>query len=148
MSSQDVSINVDCKCYAILRDALTGKIIQFEDDAVVVTAGKRRIADLVNGRSTVFFNYCAVGSGSATPTIGDVALSAELARNIVTSTSRNSTQAIFETFFTTAQAIGTVTESGLFDASANGTMLCRGNFEGINKTNTQTLTIVWGILFT
>ena len=45
--------------------------------------------------------------------------------------------------FSPGEAMGAITESGVFNAAAAGTMLCRQTFVVVNKDANDTLEITW-----
>lgn len=137
----------------ILKDAKTGKI-KFDEHYtnMFVTAGKNAIADALRGNTVSnkgIITYCAVGTGITAPALSDTKLQTELFRKLVSVRSATTNVALFETFYTTSEAIGTLKEAGLFgdDASGtadSGTLYCR---VAINRTKTanDTLTLRWSI---
>lgn len=106
--------------------------------------------------------YCAVGTGSTTPTVGDTALVSEVSRIERTSVLFSNAEQVgtdwryryemtFE--FTEAQANGNLTEVGMFDASVGGGMWSRslftdaqGNPTTITKTDQDRLRITYGVI--
>lgn len=135
-----------------LQDVRTGKIREGLFDNMVVTAGKNSMADALRGttaNSKGIITYCAVGTSTQAPALADTSLIAELGRKLISVRSVSNNTAIFQTFFTTSEVIGTLREAGLFgdDASAtanSGTLFCR---VAINRTKTinDTLTITWNV---
>lgn len=94
--------------------------------------------------------YCAVGTSSVAPAIGDTALGGELARKQISvrgSDPADANTAVFEIFFNTTEANGTLREAGLFggvaSSSANtGTLFNRAAINR-TKTSSDTLSIKW-----
>lgn len=141
------------KVQLIIRDARTGRIKDVQNCSnMVVTAGKNSIASALKGTTTNnkgIITYCAVGTGGTAPTEADTTLETELTRKAVSVRTVSGNDALFETFFTTAEANGTLLEAGLFgdDASGtadSGTLFCRVI---INKTKTSndTLNLAWTV---
>jgi len=104
---------------------------------IIVNVGLAQVAGLINGVVTTPFKYIAIGTGTAAPAATDTALQYETHRELaevidrVTTTVTNDTARLERTFsgYTGTEA---VTESGVFDASAAGNMLCRQTFAAIN----------------
>lgn len=117
---------------------------------MVVTAGKNSIADHIQGTTANnkgIITYCAVGTGTNAPALSNTHLQTELFRKLVSVRSVSGNQAVFQTFFTTSEANGTLREAGLFgdDASGTpdtGTLFCRTNITR-TKTSSDTLTFLW-----
>lgn len=78
-------------------------------------------------------NYLGVGTGFTVPELADTALENELARNQITSwtntdLSSNPHVVIAHTSFAADEAIGSLTEAALFNASTGAPMFARGLF--------------------
>lgn len=136
-----------------LKDAKTGKIkaVDYYKN-MVVTAGKNSIADALRGNTDSnkgIITYCALGTGGTAPTESNINLDNELERKLVSVRSVSGNVALFETFFTASEAVGTLLEAGLFgddatDTADSGTLFCRVI---INRTKTanDTLTLSWSV---
>jgi len=119
---------------------------------IIVDAGKAAVAGLINGVVTTPFKYIAIGTGTTSPTSADTALESETHRELadtidrVTTSVTNDTARLIKTFsgYSGSEA---VTESGVFDASAGGNMLCRQTFAAlnINWDAGDSLQITWKI---
>lgn len=117
-----------------------------------VTAGKVSIASRLRGttaNNVGEINWCALGTGTTAPALGDTDLQTELYRKQISVRSFLANVATFQTFFTTEEANGTLREAGLFgdDASStpgSGTLYCR---TAINRTKTSndTLSLTWSV---
>lgn len=136
-----------------LRDAKTGKLKSSDlIKNTFCTVGKNAIADALRGTETNnrgIITWCAVGTDATAPDVADTTLGAELFRKLVSVRSVAANVAQFQTFFTTAEANGSLREAGLFgdDASAttdSGTLFSK---LAINRTKTSgdTLTLTWSI---
>ena len=137
------------KVLAILRDVRTGRVHETLSNNMVVTAGKNSIASRAVGNTKGEITYCAVGTGIVAPVAGNTALGSELARKLISVRSVSGNVATFSTFFTTSEAIGSLTEAGLFgdDATATsgtGTLFAR-TLISRTKTSNDTLTLVWSL---
>lgn len=135
----------------ILRNAATGRIKSVDTvPNMVVTAGKSAIADALQGtteNNKGIITYCAVGTGSTAPVEADTTLETELFRKLISVRSVTANAALFETFYTTSEANGTLAEAGLFgdDASASadsGTLFARVLISRTKSAN-DTLTLRW-----
>jgi hypothetical protein len=124
----------------------THRIIQ---DNVVTNNGRDRIAALISQSSVVFPSYIAIGTGTTAVAVTDTAMETEVDRNAITSTTDASGVVSFQAFFSKTQANGsTISEVGLFDAAAAGTMICHSLLGAtIAKDNTISITVTWTITF-
>lgn len=123
---------------------------------LVVNAGLAALAGLTIATGhTNAFDYIAIGTGTTAPAAANTALQAEIstgggARALatlsrVTTTVTNDSAQLVKTFtFTSSFA---VTEAGVFDSSAAGTMLCRQTFTAINVVNTDTLAVTYTVTY-
>jgi len=106
-------------------------------------SGKEQMCSRIgNVSSQNAFTYLAIGSGNTSSTTGDTALQSELARTSSTYsyfTSGFSESSVFEPGVGT----GSINEIGLFNSSAQGTMLSRVNVTTYNKTSSNPLLIEW-----
>lgn len=135
-----------------LQDVRTGKIREGLFDNMVLTAGKNSMADALRGTTANnkgIITYCALGTSPVAPALGDTGLTAELFRKQISVREVANNVATFSTFFTTAEAIGTLREAALFgdDASStpgSGTPFCKVAINRV-KTANDTLTAVWSV---
>lgn len=137
----------------ILADGKTGRIkeVTFVKN-LITTAGKNSIAAALQGTTANnqgIITYCAVGTDSTAPAASNTDLGAELFRKLISVRSVTNNAALFQTYFTTSEAIGTLREAGLFgdDASStpgSGTLFAH---VAINRTKTanDTLTLNWTV---
>lgn len=115
-----------------------------EKDNLIVTVGNVFIASAVIAASASPFNRIAVGSGVAAPSLADTALGAELVR-VAATTSLAGSIASFAAAYPAGVGTGVITEAGIFNAPAAGSMFSRVSFPAINKAAVDTLTITWNI---
>lgn len=135
-----------------LRNVITGRITHELYKNMFVTAGKNSLADHIRGTTADnkgIITYCALGTGLTAPALADTILQTEIARKLVSVRTVAANVALFETFFTTAEAIGSLKEAGLFGDNATssvdtGTLFCR---VAINRTKSanDTLTLQWSL---
>lgn len=133
-----------------------GKRLGFFDrymEDLVVTAGKAAVANLLATDSgTACFKYTGIGQDSTAPAPGQTALLNQYKRQAADTITRVTTNVANDTMqsTTTFSITDTVAlvESGLFDASTNGNMLCRQTFAPINLQNEDQVTFIWKIVVT
>lgn len=140
-------------CTLILRDGKTGKIkdVDFVHNTFV-TVGKNSIAAALMGTTTNnqgIITYCAVGTSVIAATLADTKLTSEIFRKLVSVRSVSGKVATFQTFFTTAEANGTLREAGLFGDGASvttdsGTLFSKLAINRV-KSSSDTLTMSWDI---
>ena len=130
---------------------LTGKLsIAINDEVVqevpnlVVTAGKKYVADRIKNNSTVM-SHMAIGTGSTAAAAGDTALGNQTARTALTSTTVTDNEIVYVDTFAAGTGTGAITEAGIFNASSGGTMLCRTVFSVVNKGASDAMTITWTV---
>lgn len=135
-----------------LRDGVVIEEREFPN--LIVNAGLAAVAGLIIATGhTNAFDYIAIGTGTTAPAAGNTTLETEIttgggARALatlsrVTTTVTNDSSRLVKTFtFTSSFA---VTEAGVFDTSAAGTMLCRQTFTAINVVSTDTLAVTYTI---
>lgn len=138
-----------------LRDAKTGKLKSRDIiHNMFVTAGKNSIAAALNGDTNKGqITYCAVGTSSVAPALGDTGLTTEIQRKLVSVRSVVGNVATFQTYFATGEGNGSLREAGLFgDIGTNGASSTPGSGTlyakaAINRTKTinDTLTITWNM---
>jgi len=100
---------------------------------LIVNAGKEFVAKLLNGVSTNFFDYIAIGEGTTSAVVGDTTLETEQERELASLSYEASYKALFEKTFTFGSGVSyAITEAGVFDASSSGNMLDRFVFSAKN----------------
>lgn len=133
----------------ILEDVRTGKKTVTTYRNIVCLTGKvaiaRRLGDIALVANEGKITYGAVGTGESKPFASDTKLDEELFRKVISSAGSSSNVSVIQTFYSTAEANGTLTEFGLFGEAASGaadsgTMYNHAAIT-ITKTNSQTLTI-------
>lgn len=122
----------------------------------LTNAGFAEVAGLITADQAsnhTAFDYIAIGTGTTAPSASDTQLEAEItdaggARKAATGTRttvnvENDTMQLVATFnFTGSKS---VTESGVFNASSGGVMLCRQTFSAINVANGDSLEVTWKV---
>lgn len=114
---------------------------------LVVAVGKSFIASRMEANSTLVMSHMAVGSGNVAPTTSDTTLDTEIDRVVLDSTSRTSNVLTYTCTFPAGNATGTLAEAGIFnDPTADtGDLLCRTNFNEINKGAGDVVVITWNV---
>jgi len=119
---------------------------------VITNAGKAEVAGLIGADTqgdVTAFDYIAIGSGTTAESASDTALEYELQRaagvgsRVTTDVTNDTFQLVKDAF--TFDGDYSITESGVFNASSGGTMLCRKTFDPINVTADDTLKVTWKI---
>ncbi len=115
---------------------------------LVVASGKTYIASRMESNAAVIMSHMAVGNGNVTPTTSDTVLLGEIDRVVLDSTTRTNNTLTYVTTFPAGIATGTLAEAGIFnDSTANtGTMLCRTNFNEVNKAAGDVVVITWNVV--
>ena len=121
---------------------------------LITTVGKAAIADLVGGvNSIAVFDYMALGTGTTAAAAGDTALETEITDSgleraqgtptlVTTDTANDTLQVVYQW---TASGSKAITEAGLLNAAAAGTLLAHQVFSAINVTSSDTVQITWKI---
>ena len=119
---------------------------------VVTNAGKAEVAALIGSDtsgSATPFDYIAIGTGTTSESASDTALANEQQRaaatgsRVTVNVTNDTLQLVKDAF--TFDGNYAITESGVFNASSGGTMLCRKTFDAINVTADDTLKVTWKI---
>ncbi len=115
---------------------------------LVVASGKNYIASRMESNATVVMSHMAVGGGNISPTTSDTTLSGEIDRIVLDSTTRTNNTLTYVCTFPAGNATGTLAEAGIFnDPTANtGDMLCRVNFNEVNKASGDVVVITWNVV--
>jgi hypothetical protein len=103
---------------------------------VYTTAGKGGVVDLIDGTSATVLSAANAkigwGTGAGTSVVGDTTLFTEASESrVAASISQPSADKNQWVGTLTANAGKTITNAGLFDAAAAGTMYVKGDFTGI-----------------
>lgn len=106
----------------------------------VTTAGKNAIADQLLASPTLGKpTHMALGTGTPSGT----ALGTELDRNALTSKTRNNAVVTMVGDWAAGDGTGTITESGIFDASSSGNMHLSVSFGAVTKGANDALQHIW-----
>jgi len=126
-----------------------GRIEREVIENIITDVGLSKVAGLINGQNTTPFKYIAIGTGTTAPTAGDTALESEYARKEATTrletTNVTDDTAVLEATFDFTESV-TISEAGVFDASAGGNMLARQTFTGKSMEAGDSLTVTYKII--
>jgi hypothetical protein len=135
----------------------SGKLIEtVETPNALMNLGFTEVAGLFcsdQAGSHTAFDYIAVGTGTTAATATQTALITEETENGLTRAATTGTlvqvnvandTAQFVKSFTVSGSVA-VTESGVFNDSSAGVMLCRQTFSAINVADGDTLQITWKV---
>lgn len=144
--------------YVTIRVLNDGKVVR--EDVIkntVVNVGKAQTAGLIGGLVTTPFQYIAIGTDDGTTLALDATntqLGAEVGRKQASvsqeTTDVSNDTVVFQASFSLSDGFtgtSTIKESGIFDASTGGNMLCRA-FVGpytLNWDNGDALQITWKV---
>lgn len=121
---------------------------------LITSAGLAGIASRINGSGgEAAFTYIAVGIGATAANVSDTTLGSEIVDSgmarVSATASRTTTDVTNDSarLTTTFSVSGTkaVTESGILNAGAAGTLLARQVFSAINVVNGDSLAVTWTI---
>ena len=123
-----------------------------EIDNVFTDLGDAHVADqMESSPGEAVMGYMAVGTVSTTLTAGDTDLGGETDRNALTSflqgAGGDDNKVVYIGDWAAGDATGALTEAGIFNHTATGTMLCAQTFSVINKGASDTLQITWTVTF-
>jgi hypothetical protein len=122
---------------------------------LVVTDGKEEVARLISytSNSGDDFTHIAIGTDNTIPDAADTTLGAEITSaggerttgyvSIETQTVTNDTCQFVTTYNFTASF--SVQESGVFNHTSTGDMLCRQTFTALSVSSADALTVTWKI---
>ncbi len=131
-----------------VREAATGRLLSRQTAHNLLTlAGRNLIRDALRGAGGPYaITHVAVGTGTTTPTFGDVALQAEVYRAAATKVVVDSGKLTIHLYLPSTAANGfSLAEAGLFTAASGGTLVARVTFGAITKTSQITVTLVWDL---
>jgi hypothetical protein len=118
---------------------------KFHVNNLVVQAGRDFISDRIIASTKPVMTHKAVGTGTDAADLADTALDTELHRQVFDSATRNANVVTFVTTYAPGDATGAITEAGIFNASSGGEMLCRTEFNVVNKAADDTMIITWTV---
>jgi hypothetical protein len=131
-----------------LQVELNGEVVRNIDN-LVVTAGKEFVAASMlktTSNSPAAMTHMGIGSGTTNPAAGNTALETQLGDRVALATPSVSGAVVtYVATFAAGASTGAVTEAGIFNASSGATMLCRTEFDVVNKGSADAITITWTV---
>jgi hypothetical protein len=144
-----MKLGEDIKATGQLRVQLFDENGNLKDDRefsnLVVTVGKEFIASRMVGTASAVMSHMAIGEGSTSPVVGNTTLGNELGRVTLASGTSTGAVATYVATFGAGAGTGPITEAGIFNAGAAGTMLCRTVFAVVNKGAADSMTVTWTV---
>jgi hypothetical protein len=134
-----------------LRVVLTGPDGQVKEDHLlknlVVNTGLNFIVNRMKDAAATVMSHMTLGTGTTAAAAGNTTLETEIAgaRVALTSTNVAANQITYIASFAAGVGTGAVTESGIFNNSTGGTMLCRTVFPVVNKQAGDSMTVTWTV---
>lgn len=126
-----------------LRDS-NGQLIEERTvKNLVVDAGLTYIASRMIGNSSTPMSHMAIGIGLTPTSPSQTILVTEVGRVPISSSVQVTNTITYIASFVPTVGTGSIQEAGIFNASTNGTMLCRAKFSPISKTASDSLSINW-----
>lgn len=124
-----------------------GKVkLERQEKNLIVDTGLAFICSRMTDAADAVMSHMAIGSNNSTPTATDTDLGTILGiREPLDSTTHSGNTVTYVSSFEAGEGTGAVTEAGIFNASALGTMLCRTTFPVVNKGADDTMVITWTI---
>ena len=110
---------------------------------LVVSAGKDYVASRMKDTSASAMSHMAMGTDDTSATAPNTALGAEADRVSLTSTVVSGATITYTATFPAGTATAALTEAGILNDDAVGTLLCRTVFPVVNKQADDQLSIVW-----
>ncbi len=111
---------------------------------LVVTAGLASLAERIAIGATTAMSHMAVGTNATPAALADTALGTEVARVALTSVAAVGAVITYTASYGAGVGTGTLTEVGLFNAAAAGTMQARALFSAaLPKGAADTVSITW-----
>lgn len=112
---------------------------------LVVTVGKTYLASRAVGTSSNIMSHMAIGTGTATPAVGDSTLGTEAGRVTLASGTNSANAITYTATFPAGTGTGAITEAAILNALSAGTMLCRTTFPVVNKAAGDSIAVTWTV---
>jgi hypothetical protein len=112
---------------------------------LIVAVGKNVITSRLVGNTTAIPSHMAVGSSNTAATISQTALGTEIGRVVLDSSTRTNNTIAYVATFPAGTGTGSLTEAAIFNAGSTGDMLCRTNFNEVNKGAADVIVITWNV---
>ena len=137
-------INENLTLTGAVSIAVNGEVVK-EIPNLVVTTGKNFVSSRMKDTTKAAMSHMEIGSGTTSAAAGQTTLVTAVDRNALTSTTVTNNTIIYVCTWAAGDGTGAITESGLFNASSGGDMLCRTVFAVVNKGSADAMTITWTI---
>ena len=112
---------------------------------LIVAVGKNLITSRLVGNTTAIPSHMAVGTSNTAATTAQTALTTEIGRVALDSSTRSTNTITYVATFPAGTGTGSLTEAAILNASSTGDMLCRTNFNAVNKGASDVIVITWNI---
>jgi hypothetical protein len=112
---------------------------------LIVAVGKNIITSRLVGNTTAIPSHMAVGSSNTAATTAQTTLGTELSRVTLDSSTRTNNTIAYIATFPAGVGTGTITEAAILNAGSSGDMLCRTNFNEVNKGVSDVIVITWNV---
>jgi len=123
-----------------------------EKENTFMAVGDAHVADqLAATPGEAAMGWMSVGTSDAAFTTASTALGSEIDRNALTAgypeqqAAAADNDVVYKATWAAGDATGALTEAGIFNSSAAGTMLAASTFSVINKGASDTLTVTWTV---
>ena len=137
-------INENLTLTGAVSIAVNGEVVK-EIPNLVVTTGKNFVSSRMKDTTKAAMSHMEIGSGTTSAAAGQTTLVTAVDRNALTSTTVTNNTIIYVCTWAAGDGTGAITESGLFNASSGGDMLCRTVFAVVNKGSADSMTVTWTI---
>jgi len=124
----------------------SGEVIQeMEIPNLVVTTGKNHIASKITATTNTpaSMTHMGIGTGTTGAVLANTQLEAQTTRQALTGSTPTNNTITYTCTFNAGVGDGAITEAGIFNSASTGNMLCRTNFNVVNKDVTDILLITW-----
>ena len=112
---------------------------------LIVAVGKNVITSRLLGNTTSIPSHMAVGTSNTAATTAQTALGTEAGRVVLDSSTRTNNTIAYVATFPAGTGTGSLTEAAILNASSAGDMLCRTNFNAVNKGAADVIVITWNV---
>ena len=117
---------------------------------MITATGLRMVQEIITSGDHAHITHINIGSGTTAPAMNDFELEYELGTRKPVNYTNLGSPSTGDTYYTTwdsveAGAIGSISECGLFSASAGGSMFCRASFDIIDFSNGSEYKLEWNV---
>lgn len=124
-------------------------LCEYKEHNMAVTSGRNLIRDLLNNSTSSGLTHFAIGTSTTAVTSTQTTLGTQVFIDTITQTIADTAKLTVKYFLGTANANGsTLSEAGIFNSSAAGTMYSRVTHTGIVKDASTTVTYTWELTWT